>query len=218
MRIRTGMRRTTAQMVGTGKKRAGMTSRRGLLHSSVKGKRSGAVSRLSTMDANSIRNAGLTRGSYEKLQKASTSLAEQMELLAEKAGTGGKDIAGTAEKVAEHFNDTMKQLRKASGVLNQYYCQSLKEISTGCRKELEEIGITVASDGSLTVNTTKLEEADAEKVREVLGESGNFAKRIAAVAGRVADNARINAENSYSHYNAAGSIANAYQSRYNFRG
>ena len=116
------------------------------------------------------------------------------------------------------FNDTLKCLKKSSGVLNDFYRQSMKESVMGQKKELEEIGITVGTDGSLSLNKDKLAEADAEKVKKLLGTSSTFAKRVNAVASRAADNARANAESASSRYTASGGIASSYLSRYNFRG
>ena len=116
------------------------------------------------------------------------------------------------------FNSTLKYLRQNSGVLNEYYRQSLKETAATNKKELEEIGISVSNDGSLTLNQEKLAEADEDKVRKMLGTDSDFIKRINAVASRAADNARANAESVSSQYNAAGGLASSYLSKYNFRG
>ncbi len=220
VRIRTGMRRANTQMVST--RRIGLSSRRSSMLSSVRSKRNGILggssSWMDVMNANSVQSSKLVRGSYERLQKASSSLVEQAGLLAEKADMGDKGVADTAAKVVTDFNDTLKCLKKSSGVLNDFYRQSMKESVMGQKKELEEIGITVGTDGSLSLNKDKLAEADAEKVKKLLGTSSTFAKRVNAVASRAADNARANAESASSRYTASGGIASSYLSRYNFRG
>ena len=83
------------------------------------------------MNASSVQSARLQRSSYEKLEKSATSLEEQTKLLAEKADTGGKDLTSTAANVVKHFNDTLEGLKKATGILNSYYYQTMKEIVTG---------------------------------------------------------------------------------------
>lgn len=221
VRIRTGMRRATTQMVNTSKRRAGLSSRRSSMLSSVRSKRNGILgtsSRMDMMNAGSVQSSRLARGSYERLQKASASLVEQTGLLGEKVDTGGKELTDTAAKVVTNFNDTLKCLKQASGVLNDYYRQSLKETVTGQKKELESIGISVAADGSLSLDREKLAGADAEKVKKMLGASSAFVKRISAVASRAADNAQASAESVSSQYTAAGGLTNSYLSRYNFRG
>ena len=218
MRIRTGMRRASAQMLNTTRRRTGLSSRRSSLPSAVRSRRAGISSRLDAMNAGSQQSGRIARSNYEKLQKSADSLVDRAQLLAEKADTGAKSIGSTAADMVSDFNSTLKYLRQNSGVLNTYYAQSFKETATTNRKELEEIGISVANDGSLTLNQEKLSEADQEKVRKMLGTDSDFIKRINAVASRAADNARANAESVSSQYNAAGGLASSYLSKYNFRG
>ena len=215
VRIRTGMRRMTTQMVSTTKRRAGLSSKRSSMLSSVRNRRNGILgtsSRMGMVNANTIQSSRLARSSYERLQKASASLVEQAGLLAEQADTGEKALTDT------DFNDTLKCLKQTTGVLNDYYRQSLKETVTGQKKELESIGITVATDGSLSLDKEKLAGADEEKVKKLLGTSSVFVKRISAVASRAADNARASMESASSQYTASGRLASSYLSRYNFRG
>lgn len=217
MRIRTGMRRMTTNMLNSSRRKAGLPSRRSALLSSVQNKRTG-LSRMDMLNASSAQSSRLARVNYDKLQKSSRSLAEDLSLLGEKVETEGKDITGTAANMVGNFNDTMKYLKQISGVLNDYYRQSMKETVTSSREELEEIGITVGADGTLSLNKDKLAEADGEKVKKMLGASGDFARRINAIASRVSDNAKVNMESASSQYNASGGLSNSYFSRYNFRG
>ena len=109
-------------------------------------------------------------------------------------------------------------MKKTSGILNNYYHQTMREIATTNKSALAEIGITVRTDGTLSVNKEKLAEADQEKIKKVLGGESDFAKRMDAVASRVADNAAAGAASAASQYNSSGYLANSYLSRYNFRG
>lgn len=83
---------------------------------------------------------------------------------------------------------------------------------------MSEIGITVGKDGTLSLDKEKLEAADGETIKKVLGSSGDLAKRIKAIASRVADNAKVNMETVSNQYNSAGGMANSYLSRFNIRG
>lgn len=205
-------------MLSNSRRRAGLTTRRGSLLNSVRTGGTGTASRLNVLNANSIQSAKTARVGYERLQKSADSLAEQMALLAEKADDGTKDVGSTAEKVVDDFNATMKYLQQNSGVLNDYYRQSMKELTESSKEQLSEIGISVGKDGSLTLNKDKLAAADPETVKKVFGTGGVFAKRIASIAPRIADNAKVNVETCSSQYNASGGIANSYLSRFNFRG
>ncbi|MCI8798322.1 hypothetical protein NSB25_24455 [Acetatifactor muris] len=216
MRIRAGMRRMTTNMLSSSRRKAGLSARKSPFLSTLQNKK--GLSGLALLNANSVQSARLARSSYDNLQRSSKSLAEELSLLGEKVDLGGKDITATASNMVGDYNDTMKYLKQISGVLNDYYRQALKETVTGSKEELEEIGITVGTDGSLSLNKGKLAEADEEKVKKLLGASSDFVKRISAVASRVSDNAKANMESASSRYNASGGLSNSYFSRYNFRG
>lgn len=220
MRIRTGIRRTTTQMLNHSRRKTSLSaSRRSSLLSAARNNTGLQNSRLGMMmNANNVQSARLQRSNYEKLEKSATSLEEQTRLLAEKADVGGKDMTGTAANVVKHFNDTMEGLKKSSGILNNYYWQTMREIATSNKGKLEEIGITVRTDGTLSLDKDKLAEADAEKVKKALGASGDFAKRVEAVASRAADNAAAGVQSAASQYTSSGALTNSYLSRYNFRG
>ncbi len=206
----------TTNMLSSSRRKAGLSARKSPFLSTLQNKK--GLSGLALLNANSVQSARLARSSYDNLQRSSKSLAEELSLLGEKVDLGGKDITATASNMVGDYNDTMKYLKQISGVLNDYYRQTLKETVTGSKEELEEIGITVGTDGSLSLNKGKLAEADEEKVKKLLGASSDFVKRINAVASRVSDNAKANMESASSRYNASGGLSNSYFSRYNFRG
>ncbi len=206
----------TTNMLSSSRRKAGLSARKSPFLSTLQNKK--GLSGLALLNANSVQSARLARSSYDNLQRSSKSLAEELSLLGEKVDLGGKDITATASNMVGDYNDTMKYLKQISGVLNDYYRQALKETVTGSKEELEEIGITVGTDGSLSLNKGKLAEADEEKVKKLLGASSDFVKRISAVASRVSDNAKANMESASSRYNASGGLSNSYFSRYNFRG
>ena len=206
----------TTNMLSSSRRKAGLSARKSPFLSTLQNKK--GLSGLALLNANSVQSARLARSSYDNLQRSSKSLAEELSLLGEKVDLGGKDITATASNMVGEYNDTMKYLKQISGVLNDYYRQTLKETVTGSKEELEEIGITVGTDGSLSLNKGKLAEADEEKVKKLLGASSDFVKRINAVTSRVSDNAKANMESASSRYNASGGLSNSYFSRYNFRG
>ena len=206
----------TTNMLSSSRRKAGLSARKSPFLSTLQNKK--GLSGLALLNANSVQSARLARSSYDNLQRSSKSLAEELSLLGEKVDLGGKDITATASNMVGDYNDTMKYLKQISGVLNDYYRQALKETVTGSKEELEEIGITVGTDGSLSLNKGKLAEADEEKVKKLLGASSDFVKRISAVASRVSDNAKANMESASSRYNASGGLSNSYFSRYTFRG
>lgn len=212
--------RITTGMLHIAHKRSGFTQKGSSLLNYV-GKKGAGTSRMNAMaaaNAASLGNVRLERGSYEKLEKSADGLTDAVSGLAEKVDGGDCDLGGAAASVVDRFNENLRNLKATPGVLNQFYYQSMKEISGTNRSELEEIGITVAADGTLALNKEKLAGADGEKVRELLGSGGVFAQRVRQVSSRVADNAGVNAASVSSQYTAKGRVANSYLNRYNFKG
>lgn len=219
MRIRSGIvsRRMTARQLSQRRNGLSSSKRSPLLSASRQGT-SLDNTRMGIMNASSVQSARLLRSNYEKLEKSAASLEEQTKLLAEKTEAGAQDLAGTAAALVGHFNDTLDYLDKSSGILNNYYHQTMKEIVATNQSLLEEAGISVRKDGTLALDKEKLAGADAEAVKKALGVSGDFAKRMQAVASRVSDNAGANALSASNQYTSTGGLANSYLSRYNFLG
>lgn len=212
MRITTGMMKMAHRRSGFSQKGSSLLN--------YVGKKGAAASRLNTMNANvvSVRSARMEKGNYDRLEKSADGLTSAMSALTAKVDSGSEYVVSEAASMVEKFNETLKNLRNASGVLNQFYYQNMKDISETNKNELGEIGITVAADGSLTLNKEKLASADGEKVGKLLGSKGDFAQRASLVASRAADNAGVNAESVSSRYNSKGSIANSYLNKYNLWG
>lgn len=209
--------RVTPQILNNTRRRGGLPARGGSLADYLKSGKSAGTSRLSAMNAHSAASSRMLRSGYEKLESSAELLKEKVGLLASKVDKGVTDVSSDVSDFVNKFNDTMKNLKSSSGVLNEYYRQTMKETALGSQSELSEIGITVATDGSLSLNKDKLAGAEAEKVKKVLGGASDFVKRVSAVAERVADNAKASVASVSSQYNASGDITNSYLSRYNYR-
>lgn len=227
MRIRNMMgrsMRTTTKMVDTSRRKAGLptTKRNGRNGSSLvnylmqNGSPSG--SRLSALDANSNLAGKTARNNAVKLESSSKLLTEQAKLLGEKVDGGSSSAASTAAIMVDKFNDTLKNLRQVSGVLNDYYRQSMSELTLGSKNALAEVGVTVSGDGTMSLNEEKFAAADPEKVKALFGSEGDFMKRLGFVASRVYDNAEANSESTSSRYNSKGDVTSSYLSKYNRRG
>lgn len=209
--------RVTSQMLNNNRRRAGISSRSSSLLNYVNGSQSGGSSRLSALNTGSARANRLMASSYEKLEKSSVKLTDQAKLLSEKVDAKDGKITEQVTKLIDNYNATLSDLKQSSGVLNQYYHQTLRDVALENQDALEEIGITVSSSGILSLNNEKLESADWEKVEKLLGSEGDFLKRMNYVAVRVADNARTNAESLSSTYNSSGNLSSSYLSRINYR-
>lgn len=199
---------------------SGLIGSRKSLLSYVQQNRAGGSARLSAMGAMGG-NSALRRtekAEYEKLGAAADSLTDRAAQLAARVDKGSTEVTAQVESLLDAYNNAVEKAGDASGVLNNYYHQLLKQTFSDNRKELAEIGITMGSNGKLTLDKDKLEKADEEKLRKLLGSDGNFIKRAGYVASRISDNAQVSAGNLSNRYNSAGNITNSYLSRYNLRG
>lgn len=178
----------------------------------------GINSRLGAMNATNIQASRTEKNNAAKLQSSSTQLTQQLQLLGEKVDGGSNTIVSTVESVITNYNETSKNLTKVSGVLNDYYRQSMRDVVLANKEALAEIGITMSASGSLALDKEKLESADAEKVKKLLGTEGDFVKRLGMVASRVSDNATASVESTSSSYNSSGNLMNSYLSKHNYRG
>ncbi len=229
--------RVTTQMLGYSRRRAGLDSGSTLAKYMNQGG-TGSQSYYNVLNKNSLANkdrlsasrfSALQKNSaadryeksrYEKMEKAAGKLTQQTAALGEKVDGSGEeiDIATQAAGFVDAFNENLSNLKQSTDILDKYYHQSMKETALGNKNALEEIGITVASNGLLTLDKEKLAGADGEKVKKLLGTQGDFLRRIGYVSSRIADNAAANVESASSQYNSRGDIMNSYLSRFNRRG
>lgn len=209
--------RVTPQILSNTRRKAGLPAKGGSLVNYLQNRNAGGTSRLGAMNARCGASNRILRSGYEKLQTSAEELIGQAGKLSRKVEEGLTDISSDVSDFVGKFNTALKNLKSSSGVLNEYYHQTMKETVLGNQGALADIGITVASDGALTLNKDKLAEADTDAVKKVFGGDSEFLKRVSAVASRTADNAKAGAASFSSQYNAAGDITNSYLSRFNYK-
>ncbi len=214
--------RITTQMLNASMRKAGLPINNVSLLNYVNGSSSQGNSLLSALNKNGIK---VNDRGYEKLK----GLVESLQESAEKVGSGDafeearksgdkEPIYNNAREMVKNYNNTIKALKNTSSPLDHYYRQMLGEVSTDAEAQLKEIGITRASDGTLSVDKDKMTSADIDKLEEILGADGTFSSRISFLANRIADNAKANAASASSQYNAFGDAYFAAASKYDFWG
>lgn len=216
------MMRVTRNMIKESKRRAGDRKTSSV---TTRKEKDGRLSPLKgrTTTANTVQ-----RNSYEKLESSSARLVKKADVLSakgedslfRKAGEGGEKqkIADAAKEFVAMYNETLTNVKKAPGVLNEYYYKMLKEVASDNAKALEGIGITIGRDGSLDLNERKFLAAETDTLEKVLGGSDSFVQKTSFVAGRISDNAQSNLDSMSGRYNSAGLLQSALAGRYNFRG
>ena len=172
----------------------------------------------------------LKKSNYSKLEDLSENLNKYASKLTDsvkdsiydnaKEGGNTKDILSDISKMIEGYNATMKQLKITGGTMNEFYRQQLKEISTGSKEALKGIGITQEKDGSLTVNEKTLQNADADALKQALGNESGFVSKLSFISNRINQNASANGMSASSRYTSKGSayMGSFEESKYNFWG
>ena len=219
------MMRITTQMLNESARKAGLPINGTSLLNYINGNSNNTL--LNALNKNSATDVA-TKTKYEKLEKAADQLSEAASVfiatgedsLFSKARESGdnQDVYNAVEVFVGKYNSTLSALKNTSSTLNDYYSQMLKSAASDNKEALESIGITIAKDGSLSVDKDKLKEADIDTLEKVLGNTKGFTQKAAYVADRVSDNAHTNQSSLSSQYSSTGSLYSALASKYNLYG
>ena len=219
------MMRITTQMLNESARKAGLPINGTSLLNYINGNSNNTL--LNALNKNSATDVA-TKTKYEKLEKAADQLSEAASVfiatgedsLFSKARESGdnQDVYNAVEDFVGKYNSTLSALKNTSSTLNDYYSQMLKSAASDNKEALESIGITIAKDGSLSVDKDKLKETDIDTLEKVLGNTKGFTQKAAYVADRVSDNAHTNQSSLSSQYSSTGSLYSALASKYNLYG
>lgn len=170
----------------------------------------------------------LNKTNYEKLGKKAEELSSSAEMFQaqgtdsvfENAKESGdqQEIYQGLENLVSDYNETIKALQGTGDSLHAYYRQMLGEAAGENAEALKSIGVSIAKDGTLSLDKSTMKKADMESLEKVLGVSGTFTKKTAFVASRISENAQANAQSVSSQYNGTGNVYASTVSKYDFRG
>ena len=217
--------RITTQMLNESARKAGLPINSNSLLNYVNGNSDNTL--LNALNKSRTTDA-VSKTKYEKLEKAADQLSKAASVfmatvedsLFSKAreSEDSQDIYNAVEDFVGKYNSTLSTLKNASGSLNDYYSQMLKSTVSDNKEALESIGITVAKDGSLSVDKDKMKGTDIDTLEKVLGNTTGITKKVAYVSGRVSDNAQTNQNSLSSQYSSTGSLYSSLASKYNLYG
>ena len=168
------------------------------------------------------------RSSYEKLEKIAVKLMDtaagftkegETTMFSKAKETGDKqEIYNSAKSMADYYNDTIKLLKSSDSALDMYYKEMFEDVVTENKDALESIGIIVSNKGNLSIDETKMKEADVDTLESILGTSGMFSAKIGFLASRVAANAESNVSSFSSQYGASGDIQSLLNNKFDWWG
>lgn len=213
--------RVTTQMLNASAARAGMPTRTSSLLDYIGTEDTGnallnALNGTSSTDTTSKRK-------YEDIEEAASDLlditnvflSEEEENIFTKATENPEELYDSIGELVDDYNEMIEKLKKLSTPLNSYYQDMLQEAVVDSKAELEAMGITQATDGTLKLNEEKMKEVEIDTIKETLGSSSVFGDKLAFIAGRIEDNAKANADSYSSQYDAFGNSYTTYSSKYN---
>lgn len=87
------------------------------------------------------------------------------------------------------YNDTVDALSKVSSTAVKNAGNHMQNMTNIMSKGLSKVGITVGTDGKLTVDEQKFKAADMSKVKALFNGSSSYAGVVSSAAGRVASQA-----------------------------
>lgn len=170
----------------------------------------------------------LSSNLFQRLETNATGLSQSAKKLTEKeesifdeareSGSNAK-LVDEVDRFAKYFNSTMSSATGTNSALNIYYKKMMAQAAQEHKEELEAIGVSVAGDGKLDVNTDRLGRADVNQIERVFGAGSDFMKRATALAQKLSDSAGAGAASLASQYGATGAPHSAYAAnRYDYFG
>lgn len=89
------------------------------------------------------------------------------------------------EAFVKTYNNALETSRDTADDDTEHYLRQLKTLSKKNAEDLEDIGITVEKDGSLSINDELLKMADTSKVRKVFSPKNGFTKTVLNISKKL---------------------------------
>lgn len=220
--------RITTQMLNETAKRTGIpVNQTSLLNYINEDSSSNGNTLLDALNKNNKVSSAVTKN-YKNLEKSSSNLKDQAEKLAQtgetsffekiKASGSTEEVYAMVESYVANYNTVLSDLKKATGPLNQYYGEMLKEAASDNSAALNKIGVAIGKDGKLSVDKETLRSSSIDDIEKVFGGSSDLTSKTAFLADRIANNAQANIESASSQYDMSGNLYSQLASQYDIRG
>jgi hypothetical protein len=89
------------------------------------------------------------------------------------------------EAFVETYNNALDTGKNSDDHDTQSYVKQLKNLTKNKADELEEIGISVGSDGKLTIDDELLSLADNSKLRSIFSSDQEYPRRVLSIASKM---------------------------------
>ena len=137
-----------------------------------------------------------------------------------------EDIVEAVEKLVTNFNTAYENLTELGGTVNTMYATRIKNLAYSNKTKLAEVGVTQNKNGTLTIDTKKLEATELDDLKAVfckesgligdLQEHAKSMKESAAATASVLN--KMAGTSTYNQYGTSSSYFNYAGSLYNYWG
>ena len=217
--------RITAQMMAAVEQKAGITSSRKSILDYMNENSSSLLDALKPDKETKTDSTNVKK--YEQQKEAADRLMDELDKLtsgaddsifARAAESGStEELCSETKALVEACNSLLTASKSGAGALEKLYVAALKEAAADNEEELSKLGISINSDGSLSVSEDKLSKVSYDTFKSIIGGDSDFMVQLALITTKIGSNARANLENYSSSYNAVGSSSSLYSGRFNIR-
>lgn len=217
--------RITAQMMAAVEQKAGITSSRKSILDYMNENSSSLLDALKPDKETKTDSTNVKK--YEQQKEAADRLMDELDKLtsgaddsifARAAESGStEELCSETKALVEACNSLLTASKSGAGALEKLYVAALKEAAADNEEELSKLGISINSDGSLSVSEDKLSKVSYDTFKSIIGGDSDFMVQLALITTKIGSNARANLESYSSSYNAVGSSSSLYSGRFNIR-
>lgn len=217
--------RITAQMMAAVEQKAGITSSRKSILDYMNENSSSLLDALKSDKETKTDSTNVKK--YEQQKEAADRLMDELDKLtsgaddsifARAAESGStEELCSETKALVEACNSLLTASKSGAGALEKLYVAALKEAAADNEEELSKLGISINSDGSLSVSEDKLSKVSYDTFKSIIGGDSDFMVQLALITTKIGSNARANLESYSSSYNAVGSSSSLYSGRFNIR-
>lgn len=217
--------RITAQMMAAVEQKAGITSSRKSILDYMNENSSSLLDALKPDKETKTDSTNVKK--YEQQKEAADRLMDELDKLtsgaddsifARAAESGStEELCSETKALVEACNSLLTASKSGAGALEKLYVAALKEAAADNEEELSKLGISINSDGSLSVSEDKLSKVSYDTFKSIIGGDSDFMVQLALITTKIGSNARANLESYSSSYNAGGSSSSLYSGSFNIR-
>lgn len=171
----------------------------------------------------STSSSSSSNSTYEKMQSSAEALLDAIESLSnDNLYTSSDDteydnssLLTSVNNFVTAYNNAVSKLKTTGGVLYNEYYSKLEKSFTEQTDALNAIGLSLGSDGKLTIDQDTLESASAEDIKTVLGSGSSYMTGINSTLSSMTNIISTALSYTSSSYTSSGTLSSSLLSTFN---